>query len=63
MAFGLILNNGKIFISNDYVKDTPFIFTTTLENHKENTLFLKSARKYACWKTLVEQFEIRKCAF
>ena len=34
---------GKIFISNDFVKNSPMIFSTTLDNHTENTLFLKSA--------------------
>lgn len=54
---------GKIFISSDYVKDTPFVFTTTIENHKENTLFFKSARKYTCWRMLIEQFEVGNVRF
>lgn len=45
-AFGLIINYGKIFISTDYEKNTPFIFATTLDDHSENTMFLKSARRY-----------------
>lgn len=53
----------KIFVSNDYEKNTPFLFSTTLDNHNENTLFIKSARKYACWKSLIEQFELGNVRF
>ena len=47
---------GKIYISKDFVKDCPFLFSTTLENHTPNTLFLQSARKYNCWKNFIDQF-------
>lgn len=57
------LNNSKIFISTDYVKHTPFIFSTTLNDHSENTMFLKSAKKYRCWKILIEQFELGNVRF
>lgn len=54
---------GKIYVSNDYEKNTPFIFSTTLQDHSENTLFLKSARKYNCWKKLIENYEIGNVRF
>lgn len=54
---------GKIYVSTDYVKSTPFIFSTTLEDHTENTMFLKSARKYQCWKTFIQQFELGNVRF
>lgn len=49
---------GKIFISTDYEKNTPFMFSTTLADHSENTMFLKSARRYTCWRKLIENFEL-----
>lgn len=57
------LNNSKIFISTDYIKNTPFIFSCTLDDHSENTMFLKSAKKYRCWKVLIEQFELGNVRF
>lgn len=54
---------GKIYISNDYIKNTPFMFSTTLKDHTENTLFIKSAKKYNCWKKFIEQYQLRKCSF
>ena len=51
--------HGKIFVSNDYIKNTPFMFSTTLTDHRENTLFIKSARKYACWRQFIEQYQLR----
>lgn len=62
-AFGLITNYGKIFISTDYEKNTPFIFATTLDDHSENTMFLKSARRYGCWRKLIENFELGNVRF
>lgn len=55
--------NGKIFISNDYVKNTPYIFSTTLENHSENTMFLNSAKKYNCWKNLIQNYSLGNVRF
>lgn len=54
---------GKMYVSNDYIKNTPYVFSTTLENHSDNTLFLKSARRYACWKKFLDNFEIGNVRF
>ena len=60
-TFGVWNDNrlGKIYISNDYIKNTPFIFSCTLDDHSENTMFLKSAKKYNCWKKLIDNFQLR----
>ena len=63
LACGLILNCGKIFISKDYDKNTPFLFSCSLEDHSDNTMFLKSAKKYNCWKRLIENFELGNVRF
>ena len=54
---------GKIYVSKDYVKNTPFLFSTTLQDHKDNTLFLKSAKKYNCWRKFIENFELGNVRF
>ena len=63
LVYGLILNYGKIFISKDYDKNTPFLFSCSLEDHSDNTMFLKSAKRYNCWKRLIENFELGNVRF
>lgn len=73
-SFAFIYNNetfgvwfdytqGKVFVSYDYIKNTPFIFACTLQDHSPNTLLLNSARKYNCWKTFIENYNMRKSSF
>ena len=59
----MIIKNGKIFVSNDYDKNTLFIYSTTLQDHSPNTMFLKSAKKYKAWKNFIENYELRKRSF
>lgn len=59
MAFGKTKNYGLLFISNDVDKSCPYIFSTTLADHTENTMFIKSAKKLACWKYFIQMFELR----
>ena len=49
--------NGKIFVSNDYDKDTPYMFACTLDDHSPNLLLVNSAKKLAVWKNFIECFE------
>ena len=73
-SFAFIYNNetygvwidyseGKIFVSTDYLKDSPYKFATTLKDHTENTLFLNSARKYSCWKKFIENYQLGNVRF
>lgn len=59
----MIIKNGKIFVSTDYIKNTPFIFATTLKDHTPNTMFLNSARKYNCWKNFIENYNLGNVRF
>ena len=61
--FGSTLNYGKIYISKDYDKNSPLKFSCSLEDHNDNTLFLKSAKRYVCWKRLIENFELGNVRF
>lgn len=64
-TFGVWINYdaGRVFVSEDYDKNSPYIFTTTVQNHKPNTLLLKNARKYSCWSNLINQFKIGNVYF
>ena len=64
-TFGVWVNYnlGQMFVSSDYDKSSPFIFTTTVQNHKPNTLLLKNAKKYNCWAYLIKQFKIGNVFF
>ncbi len=54
---------GKVYVSKDYIQNTPFIFATTLKDHTENTLFLASARRYNCWKNFIENYQLGNVRF
>lgn len=51
--------NCKVFVSSDYQKDSPYSFSCTLADHRENTMLLKSARKYTCWRNFIENYQLR----
>lgn len=64
-TFGVWLDNvnSLIFISYDFIKDTPFMFATTLKDHSPNTMFLNSAKKYNCWRNLIDNFNLGNVRF
>lgn len=54
---------GKIYVSNDYLKDYPFTFACTLADHTSNTMFLASCKKYSCWKTFIDNYNLGNVRF
>ena len=58
MEFGMIGTNGKIFVSKDFDKYSPFIFSITLQDHSPNTMMINSLKKYNFWKTFLENFKL-----
>ena len=54
---------GKVYISLDVNKNSPFKYSCSLENHNDNTMFLKSARQYAHWRNLINQFQYGNVRF
>lgn len=64
-TFGVWYNYdaGRVYVSNDFEKNTPYRFSTTVENHKPNTLLLKNARNYNCWSNLIQQFKYSNVYF
>lgn len=63
MEFGMIGTNGKIFVSKDFDKYSPFIFSITLQDHSPNTMMINSLKKYNFWKTFVENFKLGNVYF
>ncbi len=58
--FGVWIDNinGLLFISSDYIKNTPYIFACTLDDFSENTLLFNNIKNYTFWKTLINAFQI-----
>ena len=50
-------SKGLVYVSNDFIKNTPFMFACTLEDHTPNTLLLTSVKKYNCWKVFIESYK------
>lgn len=49
---------GKIFVSQDYDKNSPFVFAMTLNDHTPNTMLINSAKKYNCFRTFINNFKM-----
>ena len=54
---------GKIFVSNDYYKNSFNIFALTNSDHNENTMLMKSINKYNCWKTFMDNYNLGNVRF
>lgn len=54
---------GRIYVSNDYYQNTPYLFSCTLKDHTPNTMFLNSAKKYSCWKNFIENYQLGNVRF
>ena len=54
--------NGKMYISKDYI-DNGLVFATTTNDHKPNTLLYSIARKYNCWNTFVQNYKLGNVYF
>ena len=54
---------GRVYVSNNYLSDTPYKFATTLKDHTENTMFINSAKKYSCWRNFIENYQLGNVRF
>ena len=54
--------NGKMYISNDYL-DNGLCFATTTDDHSPNTMLYSIAKKYNCWNTFVQNFKLGNVYF
>lgn len=56
-------NEGKIFVSFDYLKNSPFIFSMTLKDHTPNTMMFNALKKYNFWKNFIDNFKLGNVYF
>lgn len=49
---------GKIYISKDYDKSSPYLYAVTTTDFKPNTLLIRSASKSQQWKFLLENYKL-----
>lgn len=59
MAFGMISQNGKIFVSYDYDKNSPHKFAITLSDHSPNTMMISAIQRFNFWKNFLQNFKLR----
>ena len=55
-------DNGKMYVSNDYI-DNGFVFATTTADHSPNTLLYSIAKKYNCWNSFIENYKLGNVYF
>lgn len=54
---------GKIFVSNNYVKNSPFTFALSIDDHNINTMLVNSCKNYYCWKTFIQNYKLGNVRF
>lgn len=73
-TFGFIYNNekygvwtdhneGKIFVSSDYDKNTSIMLALTLKDHSPNTLMFNAMKKYNFWRNFLKNFSLGNVYF
>ena len=50
---------GKVFVSTDFLPDTPFIFSMSVDDNKPNVMMIKALKKYKFWRTFLDNFSLR----
>lgn len=55
-------DNGKMYISNDYVNNG-LCFATTTEDHQPNTMLYSIAKKYFCWNSFIQNYKLGNVYF
>ena len=56
MEYGMTIQNGKVYISPDYQKETRYIFSISKEDNRPNVMMLKALKQYSFWKTFEMNF-------
>lgn len=55
-------DNGKMYVSRDYIENG-LVFATTTEDHQPNTMLYSIAKKYNCWKVFIDNYKIGNVYF
>ena len=51
-------HEGRVFVSLDYDKNTPFLFSMTLQDHSPNIMMFNALKQYTFWKNFLEHFKL-----
>ena len=73
-SFAFIYNNnifgvwsdykeGKMYVSYDYDKNSPFMYAMTLKDHTPNTMMFNAIRKYNFWKEFLQNYKLGNVFF
>ena len=73
-SFAFIYNNsyygvwndyqeGKIFVSLDYNKSSPYLYAMTLKDHTPNTMMFNAIKKYNFWKDFMQNYKLGNVYF
>lgn len=64
-TFGVWFNQVQniMFVSNDWIHNTPFLFSTALDDHNSNTIYLSANKKYTVWKKFIKYYELGRLRF
>lgn len=54
---------GKVFISTDFIPESPFIFSMSLEDSKPNIMMIKALKRYKFWRNFLDNYSLRSCLF
>lgn len=54
---------GKMYVSQDYIKNTPYIFSLTLQDHTPNTMMYNAIKNYNFFKTFITNFKLGNVYF
>lgn len=50
--------NGKVYVSNDYLDNSPFKFAITLKDSKPNVMMISALSKYDFWNNFIRNFKL-----
>ena len=50
---------GKVFISSDFIPESPYIFSMSLEDSKPNIMMIKALKRYKFWRNFLDNFSLR----
>lgn len=50
--------NGKVFVSSDVQKNSPFMFSFSLKDMKPNIMMISSLSRYDFWKIFLKNFKM-----
>ena len=59
----MITMNGKVYVSSDYITNSPHIFSMTLKDHSPNTMMFSALKRFNFWKLFLENFKLGNVYF